>query len=298
MRLHEVPGRRKRQLRRSLDGPAIEWWKTEAGTIRVLHRKSATGPRLLFAADGPNVLEHYDDLLAALQGRADVVVYEPPGTGGSMPEPGFGYRLTDFADNAAEILKRTGPRVLVFPCYMSLVAGALARTGNTETQGVVLPQGTSWAQMHRWIERVDPLRVLRTPLLGQLMLRVMPRRVSAGWYAGSSGPAARQRLQSIADDVLKRGGCFCLASLMQNFERGADHGDTFDSVPSVVVWGDLDRSHGPPGSVSFPAADVIEHFPETGHSPELEAPGEFAEWLLRWCHEQSPFSPPPAAAPE
>lgn len=269
--------------REAFDGPDVEWWETRAGIVRARRSACEVGPRLLFASDGPNVLEHYDGLLDALRGRADVVIYEPPGTGGSVPARSFGFRLPDFARNAEEVLERVGPRVLVFPCYMSFVASALSRSGRADVLGVVLPQGPSWAQMRRWMARVDPKRVLRTPMLGQAVLGLVPRRVARGWYAGSASPAAREMLAATADLVLSRGGCFHLASLTQRFEKGADTRDDLGSVPSVVAWGDLDRSHGRPADVTYPEARSIVHFETCGHSPELEAPRRFAEWLLGWC---------------
>jgi pimeloyl-ACP methyl ester carboxylesterase len=271
--------------REALGGPDVEWWETRAGIVRARRSPCDRGPRLLFASDGPNVLEHYDGLFDALRGRADVVVYEPPGTGGSFPSRDFGFRLDDFVVNAEEVLKLVGPRVLVFPCYMSFVAGALSRSGRADVLGVVLPQGPSWRQMRRWMERVDPKRILRTPILGQTVLGLFPRRVARGWYAGSASPAAREPLAAIADLALSRGGCFHLASLTQRFDEGADTRDDLGSVPSVVAWGDLDRSHGRPADVTYPRASSIVHFDTCGHSPELEAPRRFADWLLAWCAE-------------
>jgi len=269
--------------RAALGGRDVEWWETRAGIVRARRSACDVGPRLLFASDGPNVLEHYDGLFDALRGRADVVVYEPPGTGGSFPSRDFGFRLDDFATNASEVLQRVGPRVLVFPCYMSFVAGALSRSKRADVLGVVLPQGPSWKQMRRWMERVDPKRVLRTPMLGQAVLGLFPRRVARGWYAGSASPAAREGLAATADLALSRGGGFHLASLTQRFEKGADERDDLGSVPSVVAWGDLDRSHGRPADLTYPEARSIVHFETCGHSPELEAPVRFAEWLLGWC---------------
>lgn len=286
MKFLETLGKTSLRNKPALSGPGIEWWDTRAGPIRIMRGEPSPGPALLFAADGPNVIEHYDALFTQLRGKADLIVYEPPGTGGSLPAREFGFRLDDFCQNAMEVLSRAGPRILVFPCYMSFVAGALLRSNCPEVLGVVLPQGPSWAQMRRWINRVDPKRILRTPGLGQLMLRMMPSRVSRGWYAGSAGPLAREWLAAIADSGLSHGGCFCLASITQYFELDAEQSDTLGAAPSAVVWGDLDRSHGRPGSVEFPDAQLVKHFQQCGHSPELEAPEEFAEWLLKWCADQ------------
>src|SRR5690606_30847264 len=134
----------------------------------------------------------------------------------------------------------------------------------------VLPQGPSWRQMERWLERVDPKRLLRTPVVGQLLVRAIPGRVAGGWYAGSAAPAARDALTHTANQVLCAGGCYCLASLTQRFARGVTQDDALGAVPSVVAWGDLDRSHGKPNAVTYPKADAIRHFETCGHSPELE----------------------------
>jgi pimeloyl-ACP methyl ester carboxylesterase len=286
MKFLETLGRSSLSGKETLSGPGIEWWQTRAGPVRILRGEAASGPRLLFAADGPNVIEQYAPLLAQLRGRADTIVYEPPGTGGSLPASDFGFRLQDFAANAREVLEQSGPRVLVFPCYMSFVAGALTRESCPQVLGAVLPQGPSWQQMHVWMDRVDPRRVLRTPILGQALLRMMPRRVARGWYAGSAGPDARDALAAIAESTLGRGGCFCLASITQYFQSGAAQLDDLGEVPTAVAWGDLDRSHGLPDTVSFPRVGCVEHFPHCGHSPELEAPERFAAWLLDWCDEQ------------
>ncbi len=263
----------------------VEGWETSGGVVRVRRQPCPQGPRLLFAADGPNVLEHYDGLFASLRGRADVVAYEPPGTGGSAPARDFGFRLDDFADNARDVLEKAGPRILVFPCYMSFVAGALARSSDEGVRGLVLPQAPSWAQMSLWLDRVDGRRVLRTPALGQLLVRAMPRRVARGWYAGSASADAKAALADIAEEALQAGGYFCLASLMQNFTTNADRRDDLGDVPSVIAWGDQDRSHGRPSRVTFAEANTVMHFEACGHSPELEDPEGFAEWLLAWCED-------------
>src|SRR4051812_45238441 len=75
--------------------PGLAFIETRGGRVRVRRQplssssSQAAAPRLLIGTDGPNVIEHYDALLRALEGRADVVVFEPPGTGASVPARGF-----------------------------------------------------------------------------------------------------------------------------------------------------------------------------------------------------------------
>jgi hypothetical protein len=68
--------------------PELSFIATSGGRLRVRRSDSTGALPVLLAADGPNVIEHYDELVATLEGRADWVVFEPPGTGASTPARG------------------------------------------------------------------------------------------------------------------------------------------------------------------------------------------------------------------
>ena len=271
---------------RFLATPGTRYMDTPHGAVRVREQPSSVGPRLLLGVDGPNVIEHYDALLRALSGKADVVVIEPPGTGGSAPARGFDFRLTSFADLTAHVLAEIGPRTLVFPCYLGLVAEVVARRSPALAPRVVLPQTASAADFLRWADRVDKRRLLRTPFLGQALVSARRRVLARSWYRASvghrecEGPFAK-----IADDALVAGGSFCLASLMQALARNSDAAPKSRgplSVPAAVPWGDKDRSHSRSDPTrTLPGAEVV-RVAECGHSPELEEPARFAAWLLSW----------------
>ena len=85
-----------------------------------------------------------------------------------------------------------------------------------------------------------------------------------------------------ADEAFALGGCFCLASLMQAYERGGKPVSGQVSVPTAIVWGPRDRTHrASDPERSVPGAEVVT-MPECGHSPELEDPEGFTHWLLSW----------------
>ncbi|MFT5583089.1 MAG: pimeloyl-ACP methyl ester carboxylesterase [Cognaticolwellia sp.] len=260
--------------------PSIEALSTAAGRCRML-RAPGQGPRLLFAVDGPNVLEHYDGLLAAGAGRADIVVIEPPGTGGSRPSSHFDYSCPAFVDWTREVLAATGPRVLVFPCYLGFVAQWAAHAQPTMIEGLALAQTPSWPDMERWLERVDRRSLLRTPILGQLATRATRNRSVSGWYRASASPNQVSRLVEPATTCLAHGGSFCLASLVQGFfETGPPPQGL--TMPKWLGWGELDRSHR--HSVPEQAMDSakVVRFPDAGHSPELEHPEIFLNALLQF----------------
>jgi len=100
---------RRLDLKRALaTRPSLSLVDTRAGQVRVRRQASSRGPRVVFAADGPNVIEHYDGLFAALAVRADVTVFDPPGTGGSAARRGFDFSLDAFAEATIDVLEATG----------------------------------------------------------------------------------------------------------------------------------------------------------------------------------------------
>jgi pimeloyl-ACP methyl ester carboxylesterase len=280
-----ILGQAARVRRDRLGGPHVRYEKTARGLLRVRAQPSSRGPRLLFGTDMPNVVEHYDDLLAELEGKGDVIVFEPPGTGGSAPTRDFDFGLASLAAVTEELLAQTGPRTLVFPCYLGLVAQLVARRSPRLAPRVVLPQTVGAADFQRWADRVDPRRLLRTPVAGQLVVAARRRAIARGWYAASVGHVERlSSLSATADRALAAGGCYCLASLMQRLEADLHGLDLFPRtplpVPSAIVWGARDRTHKRSDPTrALPGAQVV-RFEESGHCADLEEPARFAAWLL------------------
>ncbi|HSN84430.1 MAG TPA: alpha/beta hydrolase [Polyangiales bacterium] len=275
------------EARALVSRPGMSFAETSGGRVR-MRRGGSTGElSVLMAADGPNVIEHYDRLIPALEARVDWVVFEPPGTGASMPARGFDFTVDAFTKCCTEVLEALGPRTLVFPCYLGFVGQRIAQSRPDLVQGLVMPQTPSWSDMQRWADTVDPKRLLRTPVVGQLMLAFRRRDVAATWYRMStSDPSFRAPFIEAANEAFAFGGCFCLASLMQGYARGPAPPSTELTVPTAVVWGPRDRTHRQSDPAqSAPGAKVVT-MPECGHSPELEDPERFVDWLLRWHREQ------------
>jgi pimeloyl-ACP methyl ester carboxylesterase len=83
-----------------------------------------------------------------------------------------------------------------------------------------------------------------------------------------------------ADQALRAGAVFCLASLTQAWFGGAAPDLVPVDLPAVVLWGGADRTHrrSSPGSASvyLPSGKVVVH-PDAGHFPELEDPRRLRE---------------------
>lgn len=272
---HAVFGQGRRLAARLFDGASR--LETRGGVVRYRRVACERGPKLLFGVDGPNVLEQYEATFAAFAGRADVTVFEPPGTGASAPAPGFPFTFSALADVTRELIGALGlaPVTLVFPCYLGFVAALMSREHRA-----VLVQTPSWSDMAKWAERVDRRRMLRRPVVGQVLVRTRRFSLAKLWYRSSAGDAERaQRLTVPAVDVLRAGGCFCLASLMQGLEREPFAG--CDCAPRMLVWGPRDRTHKRVDPAQAWPGAAVRQLDGCGHSPELEEPQAFAETLLR-----------------
>lgn len=263
--------------------PGLSFLDTPGGRVRVRRQPSPTGPRLLVACDGPNVVEPTDALVAALAGRADVVVFEPPGTGASVPAATFDFSVSAFVTSSRAVLEAEGPRVLVFPCYLGVVAQRLALEAPTQVPALVLPQTPSWEDFRRWADVVDPRRLVRTPILGQLVMATRFRAIARGWYrASTSDRQFAGPFTAAANEAFDVGGCFCLASLMQGYEASPTPQLPAPNVPCAVVVGGKDRTHRHSDfSKAVPGAEVV-RFDDCGHCPDLEQPARFTTWLLAW----------------
>jgi pimeloyl-ACP methyl ester carboxylesterase len=271
---HATLGQGRRLSPRLFEGAAR--LDTRGGTVRYRRVPCDRGPKLLFAVDGPNVLEQYEATFAAFNGRADVTVFEPPGTGASAPAPGFPFTFSALADVAREVIVtlRLAPVTLVFPCYLGFVAALLSREHRA-----VLVQTPSWADMRAWAERVDRRRMLRRPVVGQVLVRTRRQALARLWYRSSAGDAERaQRLTVPAVDVLRAGGCFCLASLFQGIEREPFAAN--DCAPHMLLWGPRDRTHRKVDPAEAWPGAAVRRLETCGHSPELEEPEVFAQTLL------------------
>lgn len=259
---------RPRRDRLGRSRPDIHFVPTSGGDVRIRHRRGP-GLRMLVGVDAPDAIEHHDGLLEALDRAIDVVVMEPPGTGGSRPARGFRPTLDAHANVLDEVVRHVGgPRHLVMPCWLGFVA---ARVDPQHVASCTLPQTPPWSHMMRWADRVDPRRVLRTPIVGQLAVALRRRAVIEGWYAASIGHRDQAPdTVTTAHDVQDCGGCFGLASLMQAMQT---EGNPERPPQAWLLWGERDRTH----RTSDPGPDA-HRFALAGHRPHLEEPGRFVAW--------------------
>jgi pimeloyl-ACP methyl ester carboxylesterase len=287
----------RRRLRRIGRGPAFSSrsgiGRLDLGAAVIRFRTEGQGAHtIVLAADPPVVIEHYDELVGFLEDDFRVVVLELPGFGFSLPMPGLTFDFTATNDLIAAGLKRLqlGPYVLAFPCVSAYCAIDIAARFPDLVTGVVAMQAPSWPQEVKWKHGRDPGGLLSKPVIGQLALRALRRKVPRKWFGAAIG--RRELLPGFvetADAAMADGACFCLASVFQRYLT--DEAPVLGPVrqPAMVIWGEADRSHRHTDKAStltlLPGARE-ERFGRAGHFPELEEPELFAALVREWVDRE------------
>lgn len=262
--------------------PDIQFVDLPLASIR--YRISGSGPKtLVFVADPPNVIEHYDQLIKLLSPSVRVICLDMPGFGFSYPKRGYTYSVSDQVEVSLQFLRKLslGPYYLAYSCGGAFAAIGLASKHPELVAGVINIQAASWEQQALWAQRVDLMGIVGTPIIGQLLLACAPNWVAKKWYSAAL-PAreAAKAFEVTGTESLQHGACFCLASGLQQLRANAEPPMLQAiSQPSLIIWGAADRTHRRTDKNSsrkyFPEAQLHE-FDQAGHFPELEDPEKFS----------------------
>ena len=263
-------------VEQAITRPNISFLRTPAGLIRI-RDSGGQSPSLIFACDGPNVLEHYDAVFELLSPSYRLICLEMPGFGFSWPNSRFDFSQQHYVRIVAHTLikLRAGPATLMFPCAWSYVAFLLATEQPSLVDRLVVSQCPHWDEEQAWSRRIVMAGLIGTPVIGQLFLVVAKRRVSDMWYANALPPGSPTNdFAGPARKVLSQGGILCLASLAQTWAY-IKNPPFKVTQPAVVMWGGSDRTHrrsNPNSVLQYLQRGKIMVFPEAGHFPELEDP--------------------------
>ena len=268
--------------------PGIAHMRLPEALVR--YRVAGSGPQtLVMATDPPIVIEHYDELLRHLEGNFRVIVFEMPGFGFSFPRSKFRFDFIRLNDLVARFLQQLGlgPYLLAFPCVTAYCAIDIAARFPDLVRGVVLMQAPSWSQELAWKRGRDKRGLLSTPIVGQLALQLLKRQRAPQWLAAAVGKQeALPRFIETTDHALAHGACFCLASAFQRYLTDAAPPLAEMKQPSLIVWGEADRSHQHTDKSStrlYSQAARDLRFPDAGHFPELEEPARFSREVQAWA---------------
>ena len=257
---------------------------TPLGRIRV-HDSGAGDACVILVPDGPNVIEHYADLIGLLAVRVRVVCFDMPGFGHSLPALSYRHSLDDGVGAVLGVMEALGVRkaTLAFSCANGFYALRAAQCSPDRFSSLVLSQTPSLGAMHAWTRRIIP-GPIRVPVLGQALAWLFREKVALGWYEKALPRwADPEPWQAKARHSLACGGCFCLAGVVQGLMKENPASLEGVTMPVTIVWGARDASHREtdPGSAlaSLPQAEII-RFEDCGHFPDIEQAERFSRIVL------------------
>ena len=110
-------------------------------------------------------------------------------------------------------------RTLAFTCVGAYLAPLIAASRAELVRRVILIEAPSWEEGRRWARRIDfdGKRVVATPYVGQVLVRVFRKRIASRWFAKSLAPGRAEPFAATAVAAFDAGAAWALASLVQSY---------------------------------------------------------------------------------
>ena len=255
-------------------GANITMIDTDYGKIRVKDTKG-NKPIIISVPDGPNVIEHHEELMTKLAENYHVICFELPGFGFSYPSLKYDYSFNMTAKiiiNVMDVLevKRAS---LSFSCANGFYGITVAKMIPERIEHLFLVQTPAMHQMKKWTKLNVP-KPLRIPGIGQITNLFLEKKLATKWYDYALPKNIdRSEYQKKAVDTIKNGGCFCLSSLVQGLTKELNNPLNEIEIPTTLVWGNKDYTHRDTDFNSIkehiPNCSLVE-FDNCGHFPDLE----------------------------
>jgi len=269
------------------ENSSISFITTAFGKVRVLDTAS-NKPVIVNVPDGPNVIEHHQELIELLSQNYRVICFEFPGIGFSYPNAKFDYsfdKASKLVINILDILK-VARATLAFSCSNGFYAIKTAQGYPHRVERLILSQTPSTNAMKEWTKNTVPI-MLKIPIVGQILNGLSEKKLANIWYKYALPKSTpKKEYQDKAIKALEKGGCFCLSSLVQGLEKEKDKKLSILNIPTTLIWGSKDFTHRNTDKNSIrkhiPNCEIIE-FKDCGHFPELEQTEKYVELINERC---------------
>ncbi len=264
-------------------GDDITMIDTDYGKIRVKDTKG-NKPIIISVPDGPNVIEHHEELMTKLADNYRVICFELPGFGFSYPSLTYDYSFDMTAKiiiNVMDVLqvKRTS---LSFSCANGFYGITVAKMIPERIEHLFLAQTPAMHQMKKWTKQNVP-KLVRIPGLGQIANSFLEKKLAEKWYNYALPKNVdRSEYQQKAVNTIKNGGCFCLSSLVQGLTKELNNPLNGIEIPTTLIWGNKDYTHRGTDFASIKEhilnAKIIK-FENCGHFPDLENSAKYVNLI-------------------
>ena len=251
----------------------------------------STGVRLRYAAQGdaggrPVILLHglsdswfsYSRVLPEMSGRYRLYALDLRGHGDS-DRPAGGYTPRELAADVIAFMDAMGIEraALVGHSMGSFVAQRAAMAAPERVAGLVLIGSAGDARNEVMLELEGAMAALPDSV---------PTDFATEFQAGTMHlPVPEEFMQRVVSESAKAPARVWRAALAGLLENGRFGGLPDSRVPALVIWGDRDaifpRAEQERLSVALPVAS-LRVYPETGHAPHWERPGEVARDLEKF----------------
>ena len=252
---------------------------TDYGVLRALDTKG-NKPVIISTPDGPNVIEHHQDLIKKLSTNFRVICFEFPGFGFSFPALEHDYSFAKSAKILIQLMDilEIKKAALCFSCSNGFYAIKAAELAPERFSYLFLSQTPSVSSMKDWMDTAIP-KVLTYPIVGQLVNSFTEKKLAKIWYKiALPKSTSKAEYENIALNSFNNGGCFCLSSLVQGLIPELNSSLEQLKVPSTQIWGKKDYSHRKTDNRSIlkhsPNCEIVE-FDTCGHFPELESINDY-----------------------
>jgi pimeloyl-ACP methyl ester carboxylesterase len=261
----------------------IHFIDTDYGRLRVMDTQG-NKPIIINVPDGPNVLEHHEQLIEALSKNFRVICFEIPGFGYSYPSQKYDYSLDKSAKlilNLMDILKIERAS-LSFSCSNGFYAMNAVKLAPDRFIHLFLAQTASFHSMKDWVKTNIP-KVLTRPIIGQLAnISIEKKFAKVGYKYLLPKGTDLSNYENKALHSLNNGGCYCISSLVQGLTVELDSTLKLLDVPTTLIWGTKDYTHRKTDKNDIlrhlPHCEIIE-FDNCGHYPELENTHHFVKLI-------------------
>ena len=263
--------------------PQIKLIETDYGKLRVLDTQGHK-PVIINVPDGPNVIEHHEELIKGLSGKFRMICFEFPGFGFSYPSSNYDYSLEKSADLLLDLLDilKVDKAALSFSCSNGFYAIKAVERAPERFTHLFLAQTPSMHSMQNWATNTIP-SILTFPVIGQVTNSFLEKKFARSWYKYALPKGADiSGYRDKALNALNNGGCFCLSALVQGLRKDSTSKLKVLDTPATMVWGKKDFTHTKTDSKSLrehlPDCEIIE-FDHCGHFPELEDTKSYVKLL-------------------
>lgn len=259
---------------------SMEYIQMSHGKLRVLDTKIGR-QTMLIIPDGPNIIEHYFDIIQQLKKNYRIVIFDLYGFGFSTHDGNYDYSFSKTNTLLLELIDRLNLKNihLILPCAGGFYGLSFAHNYPQFVKQLILLQTPSLSEMGKWADRIVP-SYLKRPYISQLMMPFVEKKFAERWYDYALPRGVnRAPFQKIALESIKNGGSFCLCSLTQGITNEQHENLDIDkSIPTTLIYGAKDFTHQ---STNFDSIrqyqkeiDIIK-FENCGHFPDLERTSKF-----------------------